>query len=246
MSRAGRVRPSRRPRRGLILLCLLAAGSAVAWPRVQQHDAFRVEVVRLHGCPDELREAVHARVEPLLGRDFFAVFAAAGRYTTAIAELPEIARAELRCVLPDRVELSLLPRTPQYALPAPGGWLNVDGEGVIVRVTDRPAAGLTRVHGLRPAEIAPGSRVRGVDWLAVTATRAAADVVLGRPPQTIALDPGPSLRLRTAAGELVQLGAATDLERKLQVYQAVRNRLAGPARYVDVSVPEAPAWAPGG
>lgn len=245
MSGGGSARRPRRPRRWLTLLVLCGAGSALAWPRVQQHDAFRVEVVRLHGCPDELRDAVHTLVEPLLGRDFFAVYAAAGRYTAAIAALPEIARAELRCVLPNRVELSLLPRVPQYALPAPGGWLNVDGEGVIVRVTDRPAAGLTRVHGLQPSAITPGSRIRGADWLAVTATRAAGDVVLGRPPATIALDPGPSLRLRTAAGELVQLGAATDLERKLQVYQAVRNRLAGPARYVDVSVPEAPAWAPG-
>lgn len=238
---------SRRPRRKqrwLVLLAVLAAGGVVAWPRVERHDLFRVDTVELRACPDELRAEAHQVLRPVLGQSIFRALARRARLEATLAALPEAADARVTCRPPNRVELILEGRRAEYAVATPRGWLEVDDEGVILRVRPRPASALTQVRGLVVSEPTPAARLAGDGWRMVTGAASACEVVLGRRPRSVAVEPGGAVRLRTAGDGLVLLGEARDLETKLKVYRAALNRLPGPARYIDVSVPEAPAWRP--
>ncbi len=163
-----------------------------------------------------------------------------------LARLPEVRGAELTCRPPNTVSVKLLPRVPRFAVQAGRQWLSVDDEAVIVRVGDAPEPGLCALLGVPTPVLTPGSRLAGRRLGQAAECREACEAVVGRAPTRIGFEPGGGLRVRLATGELVLLGQAADLERKLHAYLVVRNRLTTPVEYIDVATPTVPAWRPVG
>lgn len=239
----GRPRGRRRGRWLALLLLTAASGwAAKRWAETEQ--VFVVEVVALAACPDHLRAPAAAVLEPLVGQTFFEVATRADEMRHRLARLPEVADAELVCRPPNSVEVRLVPRVPTLAVRAGRQWLSVDAGGVIVRSGPRAEAELPQVYGLRPAVTAPGARIAPQQLAEAAVAVRACEQVLGAGPRALAFEPGGALRLRTAAGELVLLGQAKELEHKLYTYQVIRNRLGAAPVYVDVATPTAPAWLP--
>jgi hypothetical protein len=77
---------------------------------------------------------------------------------------PRVARAEVDRRLPDRLILTVYPRTPLLALKRNGKYLLVDGDGVCLYWCVRPSQALLRVGGWEPAEAEVGRRLSG-EWL---------------------------------------------------------------------------------
>ena len=227
----------------LLLLCCTTAGyAAKRW--ADEQEVFVVETIQLEVCPDHLREAAAEQLQPLLGRTFFEVAAQREAMVQKLARLPEVRGAELDCRPPNEVSVKLIPRVPQFAVEAGRQWLSVDDEAVIVRVTAQPEAALCELLGLQPAVLTPGARLSGQRLRQAAECRQACEAVVGQPPVRIGFEPGGGLRVRLASGELVILGQATELERKLHAYLVVRNRLTMPVQYIDVATPTVPAWQP--
>ncbi|MCC7492196.1 MAG: hypothetical protein IT204_07630 [Fimbriimonadaceae bacterium] len=236
----------RRRRLRLLAWFVVLAGSAAfgaeRWLTAQR--VFVVKVIRLPHCPDHLRPPAAKVLEPLLGRTVFEVRAQAGTLCERLSALPEVAGAELVCRPPDSVEVALTPRQPRFAVHARGAWLSVAADGVVVRAPRQAEPGLTRIYGLQPPAAQPGTRLKPSLLAGAERCADACRAVLGRPPQQVAFDPGGGVRVRTADGQLVLLGRPVELEPKLRLYRAVRGQLRGPVEYVDVAVPESPAWLP--
>lgn len=235
----------RRPRavRRLSVLLLAAGCVVVAYAEGRRHPAFEVEVVKLVECPPHLRAPASEILSPLLGRTFFEVRAQADRVAERLTVLPEVAAAQIECHPPNVVEVRLRPRIPALAVKAGARWLSVDLDGVVVRATARPEAGLPQVYGLAlTAE--PGARIDGALPRAAARCIAIGRRVFGQTPPAVAIEPGGGMILRTADGGRAVVGDETDLERKLAVFAALRARLGGRAAYIDVSDPAAPFWLP--
>jgi cell division septal protein FtsQ len=242
------VRRARRSR-ALCLLCfwtaMAAALAAGAWPSVRQHPAFRVGTIRLVGCPDALRTDAARILQPLLGRDLFAVRGQSPAFTAKLRALPEVAAAELVCRLPRTVVASFKTRQPVLCALAGERWLLVDAEGRVLRQVAQSPAGLPQAYGLCAGAEQPGEHVPAEPLAAIRDVIDVARECLGAAPRGVSLGEAGALRLRTGDGDVVILGPADRLAEKLHVYRAVRARLDHPVAYIDVTVPSAPVWREG-
>lgn len=231
-------------RRRLVALGLLGLASA-AWA-ARRSAPFLVEVVRLAECPERLREPMARVLRGCLGRSYFDVKAEREVLRARLCRHPEVADAEVACRAPRTVEVRIRARKPVVCVRGTRGWLWVDGVGQVVRAEPVPAAGLVQVYGFDPGTSLPGAVLCGVQLAEADQVSRACERVLGARPRVVIFEPGGGTQVRTAAGDLVVLGRARDLDYKMQVFLVVHNRLTRPAAYVDVSVPSVPVWLPGG
>jgi len=130
---------------------------------------------------------------------------------------PRVKRAQFQRRFPDRLIVTVEPRTPCVAYEQQGRFLLVDDEGICTEWTQRPGSGLLRVKGMGfTAE--PGHRMKG-DWfrrsLLVARTVAAADK---RRPWTLDAHYPPELAVVTGSGARGIVGNSEDLERRVNVF----------------------------
>ncbi len=241
---ARRRRRARRLKLLVVVAIALGVGEHYLEDWASRNRVFDVDVVHLVDCPDSLRPLAARQTEPLLGRKLWTIAVRSEAIRREFAALPEVARADLRWRLPNRVELRLKPRVPELAVQVGERWLSVDPNGLVVRATPQPEKALPQVLGLRTKASEPGQAIKTPRYQSALELARTCRRVLGGQPQAVGFEAGGGLRVRTAGGDLVVIGQAQELERKLRVYQAIRQKLGGDALYIDVATPTAPAWRP--
>jgi cell division protein FtsQ len=161
-----------------------------------------------------------------------------------VEKLPWIDRVSVTKHLPGKVRITVTERTPaawaRAGTPSPqGGIALVDASGRVLGLAAAPPDGLTELVGLERVP-APGTRVpRTMLEVQRRLGRDLAPFVTG----IVSSPRGVSLHLVAGApaGE-IRLGEPTDVTKKVDATLALLRALAGRhVRYVDVSVPQAPA-----
>jgi cell division protein FtsQ len=168
-----------------------------------------------------------------------------GRLEERLDALPWVAKATVRRDWPSTMGISLRERVPAAVVTtANGGWAVTDATGrVLQRSTGVPPAlpafrsieQLPAPGSQLPASSGPALRVLGALRWPLTSQVSSVDV---RPDGEVALTVTP--------GVVVQLGDASQLDRKLAATQTVLSQVRpSTVRTIDVRVPEAPAVLPG-
>ena len=208
-------------------ICALGLG-ILGYRLASASGGFGVERVQVSGAADA--SAVRAAVvRESAGRSLLDVDP--GAVARAIAALPSVQRATVDRAFPHTLAITVV---PERAIAAAPGRVSISATG---RVLGRAAAGLPMIAAA-PADIpGPGGVVAAtgvLDELAV------ARAMRPMHPRAIAYGPD-GLTARTAAGTEIRFGDGADIPAKLRVARSVLRRAEGPVRYVDVSVPAAPA-----
>ena len=157
---------------------------------------------------------------------------------TAVAAQPRVRRATVDRAFPNTLAIRIVPERPAAVAPTGDGRVVLSSTG---RVLGRPTAaeaGLP-VIAAAPADIpGAGGVVRAAAVLDEIAVARA--MRRGLRARMIA-HTADGLVARTPAGVEIRLGDGTDVAAKLRVARSVLRRADGAVRYVDVSVPAAPA-----
>jgi len=243
-------RRRRRRRWGVGLLGLALAGGIWQWglPYLLGLPCWIVEEVDLGTCPPALRPAVAERIGAFIGQPIYRIWWQRSRIVAEVEALPRIRTARLHLGWPNRVALAIAPRQPLFVVSSGGKYYPVDQEGILLEKAASPPPSLPLVWGLavgskRAGEPLPPSAVQPVlDCLAAARERQVEVAhLIWLKDQT--------LQLHTAQNEQVRLGPNRELSRKLGLFVGIRKELQRQGQafeYVDVSVPEVPAWKPRG
>jgi cell division protein FtsQ len=212
---------------GAGVVATLTVAAAVAWsPLLAVHTI----VVRGAG-PDRAAVRAAARVRP--GQPMLLVNA--GGVAAAVGRLPTVASARVERDFPNTVTITVSRRVPVAWAPAgPGRAAVLDRHGDVLAVGPGPPAGLPELAGLTRVP-GPGGRLHAP---AAAAAAALGPSLRGRVTTVVAL-PGGLVAL-VANGPQIRFGDGTQLAAKAEAAAAVLAALVAPARYIDVSVPNAP------
>ena len=208
-------------------ICALGLG-ILGYRLAAASGGFDVQRVEVRGASDAgaVRAAVTRRSagRSLLDIDPVAV-------ARAVAALPTVQRATVDRAFPGTLSITVVPERPIAVAP---GRIAISATG---RVLGRAPGGLP-VIGAAPADLpGPGGVVTST---AIQDELAVARAMRPMRPRAIAYT-ADGLTARTAAGTEIRFGDGADIPAKLRVARSVLRRADGPVRYVDVSVPGAPA-----
>lgn len=227
-------------RRSVVALGAVAAGT-VAW-FVLHSSLFSANVVTITGVGGQRRAAVLAvsglgAHPPLIAVD-------PGATSDRVAALPWVRSARVERQWPDGVAVDVTVRHPVAVVPAPrnkapGGYVEVDPTGRVLRAVQSTPAGLVELRvPARPGAVGT--------WLASSA-RPGLTVAASLPPALSGLVSAVEVQahgqvvLQLTSPVVVQLGAAVQLHEK---YEDAAALLAGASLQdgdvIDVSVPSAP------
>lgn len=223
----------------LVAVVLVSAlGLAVlAYRGLAASGAFAVERIAVSGSRDQA-EAVRAAARRSAG-DASLLAVDPDAVALAVAALPGISSATVDRSFPSTLAIRVVAERPVALVPTGHGAVLVSATGRVMGAARGRGAGLP-VLAAAPSDV-PGVggvlrgeglreevRVAAADWrgLRVTAVARTAD----------------GLVARLESGAQVRLGDASAIDRKLRVARAVLRRAADQrVRYLDVSVPDAPA-----
>lgn len=156
---------------------------------------------------------------------------------SAVAALPQVRRVEVDRAFPHTLALRVVPERAVAVAPSRGGRVVLAASGRVIG-RGAAAAGLPLVAAA-PADL-PGAG--GVVGATAVRDELAVAVAMRRSPRAAAVAyTADGLVARTAAGVEIRFGDGVDIPVKLRVARSVLRRADGPVRYVDVSVPAAPA-----
>lgn len=217
---------------GLSVAAVLAA--AVAAVRSPLTDVDRVV---LAGATHTTREAVVSATGLDGGPQMVDVDPV--RLAGKVRALPWVRTARVERRWPGTVRIEITERHPALAVPAPKGWLLIDGTGRVLERVDELPEGLIPLAGVKASGRA-GSQIDGeVGALAALVGDLPADLA----PYVKSVAMGPDgIELRSEGrNPVVKLGPAAEIRQKVRAVQAV---LAGAdlrrVTVIDVRVPSAP------
>ena len=225
--------------RSLLVAAVIAALACAAYAAARTTSAFAVQEIRVVGAPEGVAAEVRRALRPVTGESLVAV--ATPALDARLASLPDVVSAHYDRKYPHTLVVYVTAERPLLVLRrASESWL-VSARGRVLRPLprgERPA--LPRVWVSRPVEVTVGATVGNADVRRAVRTLAA---LADAPPaavHTVRIAGELTLALRNGAE--VRLGDTTDLALKVAVARRVLP-LAGPIRYLDVSVPERPVAA---
>lgn len=158
-----------------------------------------------------------------------------GRIAGNVSDLPWIDSVSVTRDFPTTVQIRVTERLPVGWLRTGSRVLVVDDEARVLWQADVPVAGLPELVGA--ADVArPGGRIRPV---VLAAAAGALGPDLRARTATATLSDG-TLMVQVVDGPQLRFGAPSRLAAKARVAAAVLDALAGPATFVDVTVPAAP------
>lgn len=236
--------PSRRTLVVTLLLALPLAGFGT-WV-LYGSQWLRVERVSVHWssgpqklAPHQIRSVARIRVgSPLASLDKGAV------RNRLLAELPRLASVEVVRGWPDGVTVKVTERRALVLLTTRDGYAEVDADGVVF------AAGVPRRRGVPllelPLEPGPSLRRFGEDRIRQAAVAATASLpeAVRRDTRTVRATSYDAISLELTGNRTVRWGSADDSAAKAEVLALLMEASPGAAHF-DVSVPSAPAVAPG-
>ena len=218
------------------LLCAATAGAAYGVTRSPLLDVDTVEVRgAVHTANGDVLRASGLDSKPsLLDVDEDDI-------ARAVEALPWVDSAQVTTHFPNRVEVSLMERTPVAAVPVEGPvWATVDDAGrVLEHLPAGPPPELMRIETPRVAD-APGSSIDNAVRGAVKVHDALPELLTGRVP-TMVVDEQGSLELRLDGKISVLFGPSTQIEQKLLALTTLLTKTdMARVRVIDVRVPTAP------
>ncbi|RKN42306.1 cell division protein FtsQ/DivIB [Streptomyces hoynatensis] len=237
-----------RPRRRLLALLLVSAvalGGFGAWA-LYGSSWLRIERVSVHwtGGPHELTaDQILGAADVPLNSPMASLDKDAVR-DRLLERLPRLESVRVVRAWPHGVSLKVTEREAQALIPIPGGYREVDAHGVVFAEAAEALPGVPLLDlDLEPS---PSLRRFGEDRI----RRAAVSVAVALPEElrgelrAIRVASYDSITLELSGDRTVRWGSAERPEAKVAALLAVM-KVAGDARYFDVSAPTAPASAEG-
>lgn len=164
------------------------------------------------------------------------------RLASRVRALPWVRTAKVERHWPNQVSIAITERKPVAALSVKGGWLLVDGTGRVLSRADSPAPNMVTITaGPSAAPLRPGQELPApLDRVTALVSSLPAEVLPLA--HQVSLTKAAGLEMRSAAaGPVIRLGPADDLDDKVE---AVRAVIAGVdlrrVAVIDVRVPSAP------
>lgn len=214
-------------------ICALGVG-IVGYRLAAASGGFDVRAVAVAGNRADVAEVRRVVQREAAGRSLLEL--SPQSIALAVAALPGVREAQVDRAFPHTLAVRVVAERPVAVVRVGRGRLVVAASG---RVIGRaPVAGLP-VVGAAPSDLpGPGGVIASravLDELAVASA-------MRRSPRAAAVAyTADGLVARTAAGAEIRFGDGSDIAAKLRVARSVLRRADGPVRYVDVSVPAAPA-----
>lgn len=130
----------------LLVVSGLAVGGGLAWAGhywVHNNDTFRLRRLLLDSVPTDLRAAVRARLEPL--RDANLLLLDVEVLQGGLEAIPQVQTARIRRILPDAVEVEIVPRPAWGRVDAADVGLLVARDGTVLGPARGDMASLPRL-----------------------------------------------------------------------------------------------------
>lgn len=201
---------------------------------------FQIQRVLVQGNSAVGRAEIEESAAVPLGRNIFEVDLRQAR--ERLLRIPMLKDVEVYRRLPSTVVIRVVERIPVALVPVPGGFAEVDEEGIFLRRGAVGTSGLPVLTGIRVAAAEPGRPVEG------SGLQEALSVIRGLGPQVVSelseVHVGHQVLLYTLDGIEVRLGLPVDLEAKGRVLPGLLVALRSGGKrvcYVDLSVPDRPA-----
>lgn len=204
----------------LLALLLLFGASGLLY-HVAASDGFRIERVIVIGAqlvpPDEIE-----RSAAVTGLNIFWVREEeVGHRLQAIAAVQS---ARARTVLPDRLEVRIVERTPVAVWQHGGMSYLVDSEGRVLQATER-AVSLPVIRDVGPEPLQAGSRVDRGALTTMFQLQQLLPRVAGLTPREVEYGPDTGVTIVPDVGPRVRFGEDDNLEWKVNALIAVRREL---------------------
>jgi cell division protein FtsQ len=204
----------------LIALILLFGASGLLY-HVAASDGFRIERVVVVGS-QLVAPADIERTAAVAGLNIFWVREEeVGHRLQAIAAVQS---ARARTVLPDRLEVRIVERTPVAVWQNGGMSYLVDSEGRVLLATDR-AVSLPTIHDVSSEPVQTGGRVDRDALQTMFQLQQLLPRVAGLVPRELEYGPDTGITVVADSGPRVRFGGDDDLEWKVNALVAVRREL---------------------
>ena len=201
---------------------------------------FQIQRVLVQGNSAIARTEIEESAGISLGKNIFEVDL--GQARERLLTLPMLKEVQVYRRLPSTVVIRVVERTPVALVPVPGGFAEVDEEGMYLRRGSVGTSGLPVLTGIRVAAAEPGRPVEG------SGLQEGLTVIRGLGPQVVRelseIHAGRQVVLYTLDGIEVRLGLPVDLEAKGRVLPGLLVALRSGGKrvcYVDLSAPDRPA-----
>lgn len=221
-----RTRRRRRLVIGGIVAAVIALCALAVW-LVGFSNVFAAHKVEVVGVSTVAPEEVSQTAAVPLGRPL--VRLDEREIADRVATMPQVQRVTVRRAVPDRVIITVVERTPAYALARGDKWLLVDGAGVAFREVGERPAGMVVAY-------APETDAPLLKGLAIVAQ--AMPPELGRQIEKIEAKSADTITLHLP-GRQVLLGSSDQINDKLRVAEGLLR--ATKAKWIDVTSPGHPA-----
>jgi cell division septal protein FtsQ len=204
----------------LLALILLFGASGLLY-HVAASDGFRIERVVVIGS-QLIPAAEIERSAAVTGLNIFWVREEeVGHRLQAIAAVQS---ARARTVLPDRLEVRIVERTPVAVWQNGGMSYLVDSEGRVLQATERAVA-LPMIRDVGPEPLQAGGRVDRGALTTMFQLQQLLPRVVGLTPREVEYGPDTGVTVVTDAGPRVRFGGDDNLEWKVSALIAVRREL---------------------
>ena len=204
----------------LLAVCLLFGASGLLY-HVAASDDFVIREIVVAGS-QLVPSAEIERTSAVTGLNIFWLREEeVGHRLQAIAAIQSV---RARTVLPDRLEVRIVERTPVAVWQNGGMSYLVDAEGRVLRETDVTVA-LPRIRDVDPQPVLPGGTVDRAALSTMFQLQQLLPRVAGMTPRELEYSPDSGVTMLTEAGPRVHFGGDDDLEWKVNVLVAVRREM---------------------